>query len=367
MPEAFKNIYNSQFFDGFTLALLHIIPDLDKKTFLKDIHDDEWENRELKQRMRHISSVLGEYLPDDYKSAVALIIKFIEHLKESQCTLLLEYMFIPDYIEQYGLDDYDTSVNALCEITKFTSCEFAVRPFIIKYPQQMMKQMLAWSKHENHDVRRFSTEGCRPRLPWAMALPLLKNNPAKILPILENLKNDESEYVRKSVANNLNDITKDNPDVVINLIKKWKGNTKNTDWVIKHGSRTLLKQGNSDVMALFGFGSIKGIEIKNINIRTAQVRIGEALEFDFELHNKTKTKSKLRLEYAIYYQKANASLSKKVYKISEKEYAEKSVSVINRKQSFKLITTRKFHTGLHQLSIIINGNEFDKFDFDLIE
>jgi len=367
MPEPFKNIYNKQFFDDFTLALLHVIPDLNKKTFLKDIYDKQWDDRELKQRMRHISTVLGKYLPDNYKSAVVLILQFIEHLRDIQCTSLLEYMFIPDYIEQYGLEDYDTSVNALCEITKFTSCEFAVRPFIIKYPQQMMQQMLVWSKHENHDVRRFSTEGCRPRLPWAMALPVLKDDPDNILPILENLKNDESEYVRKSVANNLNDITKDNPDIVINLIKKWKGKTKNTDWVIKHGSRTLLKQGNLEVMKLFGFGSIKGIKIENIKILTPEVTIGNFLEFEFELQNITKIKTKLRVEYAIYYQKANGSLSKKVYKISEKEYPEKSISVINRKQPFKLITTRKFHVGLHQLSIIINGNEFEKFNFELIE
>jgi len=367
MPEPFKNIYNSQFFADFTQDLLHIIPDLDKKAFLNDIYDRDWKNRELKQRMRHISGVLKKYLPDDYQSAVALLLLFIEHLKNIQCTLMLEYMFIPDYIEQYGLDDYDTSINALCEITKFTSCEFAVRPFIIKYPEQMMQQMLAWSKHENIDVRRFATEGCRPRLPWAMALPQLKNNPASVLPILENLKNDESEYVRKSVANNLNDISKDNPDLVIKLIKKWQGKTENTDWVIKHGSRTLLKQGNSEVMQVFGFGSVKNIKIKNIKILTPEVKIGDALEFVFELHNNMQSTTKLRLEYGLYYQKANGSLSKKVYKISEKEYAANSISIINRKQSFRLITTRKFHTGLHQLSIIVNGNEFEKLDFKLVE
>jgi len=367
MPEPFKNIYNSQFFADFTQDLLHIIPDLDKKAFLNDIYDKDWKSRELKQRMRHISGVLKKYLPDDYQNAVVLLLLFIEHLKNIQCTLMLEYMFIPDYIEQYGLDDYDTSINALCEVTKFTSCEFAVRPFIIKYPEQMMKQMLAWSKHENSDVRRFATEGCRPRLPWAMALPLLKNNPSNVLPILENLKNDASDYVRKSVANNLNDISKDNPDVVIKLIKKWQGKSENTDWVIKHGSRTLLKQGNTEVMQVFGFGSVKNIKIKNIKILTPEVKIGDALEFVFELHNNKQSTSKLRLEYGLYYQKANSSLSKKVYKISEKEYAANSISIINRKQSFRQITTRKFHTGLHQLSIIVNGNEFEKLDFELID
>ncbi|RDH86078.1 MAG: DNA alkylation repair protein [endosymbiont of Galathealinum brachiosum] len=367
MAEPFKNIYNQRFFDGFTDVLRRVIPDFDSSAFLKEIYDDEWDNRELKQRMRHISTVLKNYLPDNYNQAVDKILELINHLKENQCTLALEYMFLPDFIEQYGLQNYKVSVNAFEKITQFTSCEFAVRPFIIEYPNKMMKQMLAWSKHENHDVRRFSTEGCRPRLPWAMALPLLKENPSSVLPVLENLKNDDSAYVRKSVANNLNDIAKDNPEVVISLIKKWQGKTENTDWVIKHGSRTLLKQGEPEVMKVFGFGSTKNIDIDEFEIISPVVKIGGVLEFTFQLSNNNNKDTKLRLEYGLYYQKANGTLSKKVYKISEKLYENNSITLINRKQSFKLITTRKFHEGLHQVSIIVNGNEFEKNNFELVK
>lgn len=364
--EPFKNIYNQTFFEGFTKALQAALPKLDKTSFLNHIYDDEWESRELKQRMRHISTILREYLPSDYKSAVILILKLIEYLKENQYGLSLEYMFLPDFIEQYGLEDYEISVKALEKITQFTSCEFAVRPFIIKYPKKMMGQMLLWSKHKHHGVRRFSTEGCRPRLPWAMALPALKKNPEPIIPILENLKNDESEFVRKSVANNLNDIAKDNPDTVIALVKNWQGQTKNTDWIIKHGSRTLLKQGNPEVMGIFGFGSVESIKVETFKILTPKVNIGGFLEFTFQLKNNSKSPAKIRLEYGLYYQKANGSLARKVFKISEKEYAGTSVTAVNRKHSFKLITTRKFHTGRHQLSIIINGNEFEVIDFELL-
>jgi 3-methyladenine DNA glycosylase AlkC len=231
-----------------------------------------------------------------------------------------------------------------------------------------MNQMLTWSKHKHWAVRRLSSEGCRPRLPWHVALPNLKENPTPIIPILENLKNDTSEIVRKSVANNLNDIAKDSPETVINLAKKWQGESKNTDWVIKHGCRTLLKQGNAEVMKIFGFDTtIKNISIQNFQILTPKVKIGKSLEFDFELLNNNKKKAKIRLEYGIYYQKANGTLSKKVYKISEKEYAGNSITQITRKQSFRVITTRVFHLGLHQISIIINGNELEKYDFELIE
>jgi len=151
------------------------------------------------------------------------------------------------------------------------------------------------------------------------------------------------------------------------LTKKWKEKSKNTDWIIKRGCRTLLKQGNSEVMELFGFGSIKNIKIENFKVATPKVKIGQNLEFNFRLLNNNNLNTKIRLEYGLYYQKANGILSKKVYKISEKEYAENSLTQINRKQSFRIITTRKFHLGLHQLSIIINGNEFEKLNFELTE
>lgn len=367
MAELLKNIYNQQFFEGFINAMQNSIPNFSKKRFLNKIYDEEWENKELKQRMRHISTVLKDFLPPDFKNAIDVIIELIDYLKENQLGLSFEYMFLPDFVEQYGLNNYQTSVIALEKITQFTSCEFAVRPFIIKYPKEMMKQMLEWSQHQHHGVRRFSSEGCRPRLPWAMALPELKSNPSSIIPILENLKNDTSEFVRKSVANNLNDIAKDNPDIVINLVKKWQGESKNTDWIIKHGCRTLLKQGNSEVMELFGFGSVEKININKFKILAPKVRIGTFLEFTFELENTSSLASKIRLEYGLYYQKANGTLSKKVFKISEKEYPKNSTTIINRKQSFKIITTRKFHLGKHQLSIIVNGKEFDKIDFELVK
>lgn len=367
MAEPFKNIYNEAFFDGLVGNLERVIENFDKELFLEKIFNDEWDSKELKQRMRYLSTVLNDFLPDDYEQSIHVIFQLIELSKENQFGLSLEYMFLPDFVEQYGLDNVEISIKAMEKITQFTSCEFAVRPFILKYPEKMMNQMLIWSKHEHHGVRRFSSEGCRPRLPWAMALPELKQGPSPIIPILKNLKNDHSEFVRKSVANNLNDISKDNPETVIALAKKWKGNSKSTDWIIKHGCRTLLKQGNSEIMELFGFGSVKKINIQEFEVLTPEVKVGDSLEFSFKLKNTDTEKAKIRLEYGLYYQKANGSLSKKVFKISEKDYLAKSVTKINRKQSFKVITTRKFHCGLHQVSLIINGNELDKKDFELVK
>lgn len=379
MAEPFKNMYNEQFFDRFTKDLKVVINDFDAREFVSRIMDDEWENRELKQRCRHITTVLKEFLPTDYKDAIAKILELLDYVKstypdfsvidDEKFGLTLEYGAILDnYVEQYGLDDYETSVRAIEKITQFTSCEFAVHPFIIKYPDEMMKQMLLWSKHEHWGVRRLASEGCRPRLPWAMALPNLKENPAPIIPILENLKNDPSRFVRLSVANNLNDIAKDNPETVIDLVKKWRGESKEVDWIIKHGCRILLKQGNPEMMELFGFDSvIENISIDNFQIPTPKVKVGDSLEFSFKLLNHNDKKVRIRLEYAIYYQKANGTLTKKVHKISEKEYAADSVTQITRKHSFRVVTTRKLHLGLHQIAVIINGNEFEKYSFELVD
>ncbi len=378
MAELFKKMYNDQFFDRFGKDLTLVIPGFDTRAFVSQIMDNEWENREFKQRTAHITTVLKNFLPADYKDAIAKILELLDYVEkknpdfskidDTKFGLTLEYGAILDnYVEQYGLDDYETSIKAIERITQFTSCEFVTHPFIIKYPDEMMAQMLVWSKHDHWGVRRLASEGCRPRLPWAMALPGLKKNPSPIIPILENLKNDPAKSVRLSVANNLNDIAKDNPDIVIDLAKKWHGESKEVDWVIKHGCRTLLKQGNPEMMELFGLGSVKNISIENFQITTPAVKVGDSLEFRFNLLNSDTKKTKIRLEYGVYYQKANGTLSKKVCKISEKDYAESSTTSITRKHSFKVVTTRKFHPGLHQVAVIINGNEFEKYDFELME
>jgi 3-methyladenine DNA glycosylase AlkC len=368
MAELLKNIYNDSFFEQFLKAVEVVIPDFDKEQFLKEIFDIEWNERELKQRMRHITLTFHNQLSSDYSKNVKTLLKLIPELlnvgfkKDG-----LEFIFLPDYIEVFGKDNFETSILAIKEMTQFVTCEFAIRPFIVENEIAVIAYLYDWPKHQNEDVRRLSTESCRPRLPWSIAIPYLKKNPISILPILENLKNDESEYVRRSVANNLNDIAKDNPEVVIKLAKKWKGDSKEIDKLVKHACRTLLKEGNPELMELFGFGSIDKVEIEEFAIETPKVKIGDYLNFSFKLKNKSKNNSLLRLEYGLYYKKANGSLSKKVFKISEKNYERTSVTSISRKQSFKLITTRRFHLGEHKLALIINGRELKSYHFDLIE
>jgi len=366
MPEPFKNLFNEKFFTGFCSVVELYVTPFDSKKFMAEIFDADWGDRKLKERARHTTIVLKNNLYGDYEKNIEVILNIINYIQNSSDMKAgIESMFFPDFIEYYGLDQYDLSIAAIEKITQYFSCEFAIRCFIMKYPEKCMAKMQEWSGHENANVRRLSSEGCRPRLPWGIALPSLKKDPSPVLPILDKLKDDPSESVRRSVANNLNDISKDNPDIVVGLVKKWKGKSENVDWVLKHGSRTLLKQAHKETLLLFGFGSAEKIKLSDFTIITPEVKIGEDLSFSFSLKNNDDKKVMIRLEYGLYYLKANRSHSKKVFKISEKYYSAGVLGNILRKQSFRIITTRTFYPGKHFLSIIINGEESKKLEFEL--
>lgn len=363
-----KDIYTSRFFDRFANVLDEVLTNFDKAKFIRMIFDKEWKHRELKQRMKHIAFVLSHFLPADFAKAAKLIQQIIKKSKEVGFTEAgIEFMFLPEYIEVYGIGRFDTAVKTIESVTQFTSCEFAVRPFIIKHGDKMINQMIQWSLHEDYKVRRLASEGCRPRLPWAMTLPELKKNPTPILPILENLKSDPSEWVRRSVANNINDIAKDNPQLVIEIAQRWKGLSRETDAIIKHGCRTLLKNGQSEILEYFELTSDNELEVTNVEIENNKVRIGDALEFSFTVRNQNSTPRKVRIEYAISYLRQNGSHSRKVFKISERYMGANEKLRLRRKQSFRKITTRKFYSGMQRLSIIINGREKITKKFWLLE
>jgi len=358
MPEPLKNLYNRKLISHLGDEIVKHYAAFDVEAFEQSIFDKSWKDKELKQRMRHIAECLHQHLPADYPEAIKILKPVASKFNG------FEYMFFQDYVECYGLEDFKTSINALEHFTKFASSEFAVRAFILQEEKRMMKQMLSWAKSDNHHVRRLASEGCRPRLPWAISLPAFKDNPEPVLPVLTTLMNDDSDYVRRSVANNLNDISKDNPDIILNWAEQWIGNNRNTDRLIKHACRTLLKQGNQQALTLFGFTAAEHIKVCKFKIQP-DVFLGEKLTFSFLLKSSEAQLGKCRIEFAIDFAKANSKQSRKVFKISESDYAEKEKQV-TKYFSFKEISTRKYYAGQHQLTIIINGIEQTAKPFELI-
>lgn len=358
MADTFVDKYNEEFFGKFTSLLNQEYPAFEPERFLTLIYDERWEHEQFKQRIRHISEALHMTLPASYTDALAVLTR-VAH----QCRGV-EYLFFPDFVEAYGLDDWNASIAALERFTPYSSSEFAVRPFIIQDSETMMAQMLGWSRHHDHHVRRLASEGCRPRLPWAMALNHFKADPSPIVPVLEQLKRDSSEYVRKSVANNLNDISKDHPDLVIQLARNWHGEDPHTDWIIKHGCRSLLRQGVPEVLSLFGFVISPDVTVDNLVLDTGTLAIGESLTFSFTIRANSSTSQRLRVEYGIDFVKANGKTSRKLFKITEHELGRTERSYV-RTHQFKDLTTRKHYPGEHRLTIVLNGVELAAADFNV--
>lgn len=357
MPEPLKNMYNQAFIQKLASHIKEVYASFPVEKFTEEIFTPEWEALELKERMKHIAITLFTNLDGSYAERIRTLYPVTEMDSNG-----FELIIFPTIVELFGLDEFDVSVEAMEHFTKSSSAEFAVRPFIIKYPQ-MMEQMTMWAESENHHVRRLASEGCRPRLPWAMTLPEFKKDPSPILPILQTLQDDPSDYVRKSVANNLNDISKDNPEITINIANQWHGQNNLKDKLIKHACRTLLKAGDSRILPLFGYEDPSHVKIKNTSI-DKKVPWGENLNFSFDLQSSTSL-GLIRLEYALYFLRKNGTFSRKVFKISESQISEKK-KTFKSKYSFKAITTRSYYAGKHAFALIVNGVEQNKREFQLL-
>jgi len=312
MPDLLKDTYNEKSLHKFALLIQSAYPSFQVEHFLKSTMDETWDSLELKERMRQISINMRKYLPPNYREAIHILDQIIAKVESGFFGIVF-----PDFVEVYGqvAADKDFSIETLGRYTVYASAEFAVRPFIINHEEQMMAQMLAWSKHENEHVRRLASEGCRPALPWAQALPKYKKDPTPILPILEQLKADPSLYVRRSVANNLNDISKTHPELVAQVAQKWYGENEDTNWLVKHGCRTLLKRGNRDVLAIFGYHDGSAVEVEDFSLGATTTSIGDSLNILFTVSVKQSTK--VRLEYGIDFVKANGKRNRKIFQISE--------------------------------------------------
>ncbi|MEM6725694.1 MAG: DNA alkylation repair protein [Bacteroidota bacterium] len=315
---------------------------------------------ELKARISWVATCLHAFLPSAYPEAIKILKLAGPAFKE------MPALVFPEFVHQFGMDDWDTSLPALATFTSLCSSEFAVRPFILADQDRMMQQMENWAASDNEDLRRLATEGCRPRLPWGLALKAFQKDPAPILPILEKLKGDPSEYVRRSVANNLNDISKDHPDLVLDLADRWFGQQAETDKLLKHALRGLLKQGNKRALRLFGFADPEHIHIEHFELRQSMLSIGEKLDFDFSFIVREKGTWKLRIEYAVFYVKSNGSHSKKVFQLTEKLFEGYQSYQFKRSQHFRDLTTRKHYPGLHHISLLINGEAITTHTFKLL-
>ena len=351
--------------DGLNRAL----PDFDKQAFLQQAMNGLGD-LELKERVSYLIKVLHGVLPSNFSDTaniLSLIPKVWDYGNVDDPLRGFAAWPIIDYVSEYGLDAPEESLVALEKLTPLFTSELAIRPFIQQHFDLTYQQLHLWCEHKDEHVRRLVSEGTRPRLPWAMRLQEFVKDPSPIFPLLEKLKNDPSLYVRRSVANNLNDISKDHPDSVIALCEKWKEEaTEHTDWITKHATRSLVKQGHPEVFTLLGYNRKPLVSVNLFSVAPRQIEIGDTVNFEISLHS-NKDNQNFVLGYAIHFVKANGLQSAKVFKLKNCRLKKGELITIQKKHSFKPITTRKYYSGEHAISIMANGVEIAKNVFTLMK
>lgn len=228
-------------------------PNFDTNNFIKEI-ELSIQEQELKQRIETITDALMHQLPSDYCNALSILEKILGPENENETGMFTEgYWLMPVafFVEKYGIEHFDESMRLIKEITKRNTGEYAVRPFLMNYPEKTLEVANQWSKNENLHIRRLASEGLRPRLPWAKKVDLFSENPTPVFNVLKNMKSDSSAFVRKSVANNLADFLKENYSYTFSFIEKWADNpSKETRWIIKHALRNEIKKENAEALQL---------------------------------------------------------------------------------------------------------------------
>ncbi|TDL30828.1 DNA alkylation repair protein [Jeotgalibacillus sp. S-D1] len=329
----------------------------DAESFQKNVLSSQWEQLSFKQRVRHIAVSMHPFLSQDFYQAADWL---EEHAKDFGG---LPGIVFPDYVEVYGQGHWDRSLSALKNLTSASTSEFAIRSFLLKDQKSCLHTMNLWAENNNEHIRRLASEGARPRLPWGQAIPSLVKDPSPAFPILLKLLRDDSLYVRKSVANHLNDVSKTHPDLLLELIQEQKGQHPHTDWILRHASRTLLKKGHPEALGLFGFEQTETVHIHDFHT-SELVEFGGELIFSFTLV--TEERQKLRIDFAIDYVKKRGIRNRKVFKLSEGEIPA-GERRYTKTLSFKDLTTRVHYPGVHTLTLLVNGIEAASADFELQE
>lgn len=356
MGEALKDMYNKEFLHLFG-EKVHVVYEIfDIEKFVATIIDDTWDELKLMDRMGRITETLRTFLPAKYEEALEILFAI-----DDTC-VGFPYLFFPNFVALYGQspENWELSMIALERFTKRSSSEFAVRPFFVIDSNRMIKQMLEWSKSSDEHVRRLSSEGCRPRLPWGKALIMFKQDPTPVLSVLEQLIEDPSLYVRKSVANNLNDISKDNPSIIVEIVRQLKGVHQHTDWILRHGCRTLIRKAHPGIMSLFGYGdSIDRPVTTNafLTVNPIELKIGDSCQLNYELCIRKGGPIHIRIEYGIYFVKAMGKRSRKLFLLSDKTVAGEQRITGTKIHKWAELTTRMHYPGEHQIVILVNGIE----------
>lgn len=377
MAEPFKNLLSAQVVTDIGRHLQRASPDFNGKRF-KSLAHAGLDALEMKARSLHICNALERTLPADFASAAEVMEAALATLDTPlDQTLdgptgarddgLAGWAVWPltEYVARHGLANTPRALLALHAMTQRFTAEWAIRPFILREPELSFAALHAWAGDASPHVRRLVSEGSRPRLPWGMVLKPLVDDPSPTLPLLRLLMDDASPYVRRSVANHLNDIAKDHPHVIEAWLHEHLPDASpQRQALLKHASRTLVKRGHAGVMGAWGVGErFKGRAA--LALSSSRAKVGDSLQLQISIRSTAKSAQRLAIDYAVHHVKASGDTSAKVFKGWVLELGAGEERELLKKHSLKPITTRRYHAGTHRIELLINGQPVAEASFAL--
>lgn len=359
MAEPFKNFLNENVVFNLSEHLQRAGPGFDARRFaslaLPGLSD-----LELKARAMQIATALEASLPEDFGAAAEL-------LDAAIAEGLAGWALWPvgEVVARRGLATPERALALLKNLTQRFTAEWAIRPFIVQHPALTYATLARWTQDSNEHVRRLVSEGSRPRLPWGLQLKGLIADPSPTLPLLEALLDDDSAYVRRSVANHLNDIAKDHPHLLADWLERHLPSASpERRALLRHASRSLIKGGNTRVLRAWGLGAPLRGEAQ-LAVSPPRIRLGDSLTLDVTLTSRARREQLLVIDYAVHHVKANGGTSPKVFKGWTLQLAAGETRALRKQHAVRLITTRRYFAGAHRVELLVNGRTMAEAGFEL--
>lgn len=361
VAEPLKNFFDENVVRRLAQSLRSAGADLDERAFVRDGFRG-LANLELTGRGWHLAETMQKHLPSSFPAAARVLIQSLEQpLPASGVQGMAPFFYLPHvlFVSKYGLEHWEPAMGAQYELTQRFTAEFSIRPFLVRYPKETYERLRTWAADPNVHVRRLVSEGTRPRLPWAPRLRAFQENPAPVLALLELLKDDAERYVQRSVANNLNDIAKDHPEVAVETCRRWLGDAPpGRRWIVGHALRSLVKSGHAGALDVLGVGKKPAVRVEGLVLTPNRVRLGSELRFELTLTSTARSRQDLMVDYAVHFVKANGTRRPKVFKLKKLSLDPAEVVKLRGKVSFRDLTTRAHYPGEHLLELLVNGNAF---------
>jgi len=370
MAEPLKNSFGADVPRTIARMVAAVFPRFDEKGFVRSSLDG-YDALELMPRAWNIAHALRRSLPDDYEKAIQILLSSLEQKSERTAAAGMGgFLFLPHvfFVAEYGLEHFEVSMRAQYVLTQRFTAEFSIRRYLERHQAATLSRLMEWSTDPSEDVRRLVSEGTRPRLPWASRLRAFQADPSPVLALLARLKDDPSLYVRRSVANNLNDIGKDHPALLVATAKRWMvGATEERRWIIRHALRSAVKRGESGALGLLGFGEAPRVSVAKVQIAPQRPAIGSSVAIACEITNRASVVQRLLVDLRVHYVKANGVQRPKVFKLTQVELAPQEAVPVRKRLPLAQLTTRTHYPGRHAVDVVINGQAHPLGTFELTE